>query len=147
MLKCYYNILTFCVVTKHHTYNILTIFRSPIEHRVFGGGGVEQTWLWKNATENGICFDPRIRKTCPCNVSPLKPHFYIAKLGNKGVYIFFLFLLQNKDAKGRHAADLVSEFHQENMSMPLIFPFYLANSKTGVCRGIPYFLIFDPAKT
>ena len=28
---------------------------------------------------------------------PLKPHFYIAKLGNAGVYIFFLFLLQNID--------------------------------------------------
>ena len=27
--------------------------------------------------------------------TPLKPHFYIAKLGYKGVYIIFLFLLQN----------------------------------------------------
>ena len=40
------------------------------------------------------CF---IRKTCPCNVYPLKPHFYIAKLGYAGVYLFFLFLLQNID--------------------------------------------------
>ena len=31
-----------------------------------------------------------IRKTCP-----LKPHSYIAKLGYAGVYLFFLFLLQN----------------------------------------------------
>ena len=38
-----------------------------------------------------------IRKTCPCNVYPLIPHFYIAKLGYAGVYIFFLFLLQNID--------------------------------------------------
>ena len=38
-----------------------------------------------------------IRKTCPCNVHPLKPHFYIAKLGYAGVYLFFLFLLQNID--------------------------------------------------
>ena len=38
-----------------------------------------------------------IRKTCPCNVYPLKPHFYIAKLGYAGVYPFFLFLLQNID--------------------------------------------------
>ena len=38
-----------------------------------------------------------IRKTCPCNVYPLEPHFYIAKLGFAGVYIFFLFLLQNID--------------------------------------------------
>ena len=38
-----------------------------------------------------------IRKTCPCNVYPLEPHFYIAKLGYAGVYLFFLFLLQNID--------------------------------------------------
>ena len=30
-------------------------------------------------------------KTCPFNVYPLMPHFYIAKLGFAGVYIFFLF--------------------------------------------------------
>ena len=34
-----------------------------------------------------------IMKTCPCNVYSLKPHFYIAKLGYTGVYLFFLFLL------------------------------------------------------
>ena len=38
-----------------------------------------------------------IRKTCPCNKYHLKPHFYIAKLGFTGVYLFFLFLLQNID--------------------------------------------------
>ena len=38
-----------------------------------------------------------IRKTCPCNVYPLEPHFYIAKLGFGGVYLFFLFLIQNID--------------------------------------------------
>ena len=38
-----------------------------------------------------------IRKACPCNVYPLIPHFYIAKLGYAGVYLFFLFLLQNID--------------------------------------------------
>ena len=31
-----------------------------------------------------------IRKTCPCNIYPGKPHFYIAKLGYAGVYLFFL---------------------------------------------------------
>ena len=36
-------------------------------------------------------------KTCPCKVYPLKPHFYIVKLGYAGVYLFFLFLLQNID--------------------------------------------------
>ena len=38
-----------------------------------------------------------IRKTCPCNEYPLEPHFYIAKLGYAGVYLFFLVLLQNID--------------------------------------------------
>ena len=38
-----------------------------------------------------------IRKTCPCNVYPLGPHFYFVKMGFAGVYLFFLFLLQNKD--------------------------------------------------
>ena len=37
------------------------------------------------------------RKTCPCNVYPLKPHFYIAKQRYAGLYLFFLFLLQNID--------------------------------------------------
>ena len=31
-----------------------------------------------------------IKKTYPCNVNPLEPHFYIAKLGYAGVYLFFL---------------------------------------------------------
>ena len=34
-------------------------------------------------------------KICPCNEYPLKPHFYIAKLGYAGIYLFFLFLFQN----------------------------------------------------
>ena len=38
-----------------------------------------------------------IRKICPCIVYPLIPHFYVAELGYAGVYLFFLFLLQNID--------------------------------------------------
>ena len=37
------------------------------------------------------------RKTCPCSIYPLEPYFYIVKLGYAGVYLFFLFLLQNID--------------------------------------------------
>ena len=37
------------------------------------------------------------RKTCLYNPDPLKPHFYIVKLGFIGVYIIFLFLLKNID--------------------------------------------------
>ena len=36
-------------------------------------------------------------KTYLYNVDPLKPHFYIAKLGFKGVYIIFLIFAQNID--------------------------------------------------
>ena len=43
------------------------------------------------------CLQSIIRKTCPCNIYPLKPHFYIVKLGYAGVYLFFLFLLRNID--------------------------------------------------
>ena len=32
-----------------------------------------------------------IMQTCPCNVDPLTPHFYIVKLGCTGVFIFFYF--------------------------------------------------------
>ena len=35
-----------------------------------------------------------IRKRCPCIEYPLKPHFYIVKLGYAGAYLFFLFLLK-----------------------------------------------------
>ena len=38
-----------------------------------------------------------ITKTCPCNVYPVEPHFYIVKLGYARVYLFFLFLLQKID--------------------------------------------------
>ena len=38
-----------------------------------------------------------IRITCPYDVYHLIPHFYIVKLGFKGVCIFFLVLIQNID--------------------------------------------------
>ena len=44
-------------------------------------------------TESSIC----IRKTCPCKLYPFKPHIYIAKLGYAGLFLFFLFFLQNID--------------------------------------------------
>ena len=53
--------------------------------------------LQKNCLKiRSACFHTcTIRKTCPCNVYPLEPQFYIAKLGYAAVYLFFLFLLQN----------------------------------------------------
>ena len=52
-------------------------------------------YLMPVGTRYCICADSfdatgHIRKTCPCNVYPLKPHFYIGKLGFAGVYLFFL---------------------------------------------------------
>ena len=38
-----------------------------------------------------------ITKICLYNFDPLKPHFYIVKLGFTGVYVIFLFLLKNID--------------------------------------------------
>ena len=43
-----------------------------------------------------IAIDP-ITKTYLYNFDPLKPHFYIVKLGFTGVHIIFLFLLKNID--------------------------------------------------
>ena len=42
------------------------------------------------------CLSP-ITKTCLYNVDPLKPHFYIVKLGFTGVYIIFHISAQNID--------------------------------------------------
>ena len=52
-------------------------------------------WGFKNAINN--LKQQFIMKTSPCYVYPLEPHFYIVKLGFAGVYLFFLFLLQNVD--------------------------------------------------
>ena len=38
-----------------------------------------------------------ITKTCLYNFDPLKPHFYIVKLGFTGVNIIFLISVQNID--------------------------------------------------
>ena len=42
-----------------------------------------------------------ITKTCLYNFDPLKPHFYIVKLGFTGVYIIFLISAQNIDCSTR----------------------------------------------
>ena len=38
-----------------------------------------------------------ITKTCLCNFDPLKPHFYIVKVGFTGVYTIFFISAQNID--------------------------------------------------
>ena len=42
-----------------------------------------------------------IMKTCLYNFEPLKPHFYIVKLGFAGVYVIFLISAQNIDCGTR----------------------------------------------
>ena len=44
-----------------------------------------------------MCSSVIITKTCLYNFDPLKPHFYIEKLGFTGVYIIFLISAQNID--------------------------------------------------
>ena len=80
---------------------ILDYFKNKVLlHPVLGGmvsvahfnTGHEQTQF------NRICyflFFGVIMLTCPCNVHPLTPHFYIVKVGFKGVYIIFLFLTES----------------------------------------------------
>ena len=38
-----------------------------------------------------------IKKTRLCNFDPLRPHFYVAKLGFTGIYIIFLISAKNID--------------------------------------------------
>ena len=47
------------------------------------------------ASDLGLhCFANSSRKTCLYNFDPLKPQFYIVKLGFRGVYIIFLICAQ-----------------------------------------------------
>ena len=65
---------------------------------------VFQSWLWRFwariplETENSSLL---ITKTYLYNFDPLKPHFYIVKLGFTGVYIIFLISAQNIDCGTR----------------------------------------------
>ena len=51
----------------------------------------------KKASYQELCILIYIRKTRLYNFDPLKPHFYIVKLGFTGVYIIFLISAQNID--------------------------------------------------
>ena len=52
---------------------------------------------YKNSSSNVYCislFSLYITKTCLYNIDPHQPHFYIVKLGLRGVYIIFLISAQ-----------------------------------------------------
>ena len=51
----------------------------------------EMQWHWYHVVFNIVC---PIMKTYLYNFDPLKPHFYIVKLGFPGVYIIFLISAQ-----------------------------------------------------
>ena len=52
-------------------------------------------FTWRTCYFIGFCHD--ITKTYLYNFDPLKPHFYIVKLGFTGVYIILLISVQNID--------------------------------------------------
>ena len=93
----------------HSTQNVLHIYNYPTKPiRLICMNGLTKTVLKKSMLlffENSRLFlfvqwhanIYIIMKTCPCKVYPLKPHFYMVKLGYAGVCLFFLFLLQNID--------------------------------------------------
>ena len=99
-----------------------------------------------------------ITKTYLYNFDPLKPHFYIVKLGFIGVYIIFLFLLKNIDCgyplepprrggsneypQSMFWADIwkISEFLTENFQFLVVkFSIYL-NRHVFVIAGLCAFL-------
>ena len=51
-------------------------------------------YTWQTTVDGNCTFVICITKTCLYNSDPLKPHFYIVKLGFRGVSIIFLILLE-----------------------------------------------------
>ena len=47
-------------------------------------------------TNMNIHLTALVRITCPCDIYPLTPHFYIVKLGFTGVFIFLIFALKHR---------------------------------------------------
>ena len=70
-----------CLTFADYSINTRSSYALGFQHSLRDLASVNE---WK------IMFHPYIRKTCPCNEYPLKPHFYLVKLGFAGVYLFFL---------------------------------------------------------
>ena len=88
-----------------------------------------------------------ITKTCLHNFDPLKPHFYIEKLGFTGYTLFFLFLLKNIDF-GYSSIDF--QFLEVKFSIYLnkhVFemrpPCTAAQSHQGLCCPLVYPAVSD----
>ena len=69
-----------------------------------------------------------ITKTCLYNFDPLKPHFYIVKLGFTGVYIIFLNSAQNIDCvySRTHNLCFVQKYEKYQNFLSEIFHFLVA---------------------
>ena len=80
------------------------------------------------------------RKHAYIILTPLKPYFYIVKLGFTGVYLIFLILLKLIDCGYSLEPPCPSRKHAYIILTPLKTP--LLYSKTGVYRGIHYFSYF-----
>ena len=52
--------------------------------------------FWHKAWKGNILFEKTLQKHAYIIVDPLKPHFYIVKLGFTGVYIIFLISAQKQ---------------------------------------------------
>ena len=85
------------VALQYFIYNLMFALCLLYLHVVYGSSSFfAKDGYSATLTEPNIIFSiiwHTIMKTCPCNVYPLTPHFYIVKLGFTGVYIIFLFLL------------------------------------------------------
>ena len=94
-MDTHYSCLGEAVLTCTH--NTCICFEQKIKNIKLFGNEILNFYSIENCSILHVIIFVLIIKTCLCNVYPLEPHFYIAKLGYAGVYLFFLFLLQNID--------------------------------------------------
>ena len=81
-----------------------------------------------------------ITKTCLYNFDPIKPHFYIVKLGFTGVYIIFLISAENLDygyslepprrgGSNEYPQSIFEQKHEKYQYFYLIFFFFFFDGK------------------
>ena len=80
------------LVVKFSVYLNRLVFVTCSTHSVYEG--IVQVFVWIFAL---LRYKKKENTFHLYNFDPLKPHFYIVKLGFTGVYIIFLFLLKNID--------------------------------------------------
>ena len=91
----------YCDTVHHHEHNsvcycifpLFTYLTFHVFHRQTRRAESISFYFWTQVNGNGL----HIRKTRPCNVYPLIPPIHIIRLGFTGIYLFFLFLIQNID--------------------------------------------------